>query len=216
MYVKDHMTVNPTCITKETSVSKALDIMEQNNFHRLPVVNENQELIGLVTEGLIAESSGASTTSLSIYELNYLLSRTKVHEIMIRDVVTIDPDSLIEEAAHKMKQNHVNALPVIDDKKHVIGIITENDIFEAIIDLLGYNASGTRFVVNVKEDVPGVLVQLATLFANKGHNVLNLGVYHNERGTEVVILAASDCPEMKDVLQENGWNVTDVRKQTKA
>ena len=75
MYVKDHMTRNPQTVTKDVSISKAVEIMGRNNFHRLPVVDENGALIGLVTQGVVEESSGAQSTSLSIFELNYLLSK---------------------------------------------------------------------------------------------------------------------------------------------
>ena len=74
MYVKDHMTKNPYCITSDTSISKSLEIMDQHGFHRLPVIDGNGKLIGLVTEGLISENSGSNRTSLSIYELNYLIT----------------------------------------------------------------------------------------------------------------------------------------------
>lgn len=214
MYVKDHMTVSPYCIFPNTSVSKAIDILEQKGFRRLPVVDENEVLIGLVTENTIAESSGAQNTSLSIYELNYLLSRTMVSDIMIKDVVTIHPDALLEEAADIMMKKAVNALPVVDEKKKVIGIITERDIFRAFIDLLGFNEEGTRFVVNMKEDKPGEFEKVVSLFSKNQVNLKNLGVYHNERGIEVVIIASGDCAFMKDELdKEDGWKVTEVKKQ---
>ena len=89
MYVKDHMTSNPYTITKDVVISKAVEIMRKNHFHRLPVVDDQGKLIGLVTGGLVKEKSGANSTSLSIYELNYLLSKTQVKDIMITDVKTI-------------------------------------------------------------------------------------------------------------------------------
>ena len=82
MYVKDHMTKDPYTITKDVVISKAVEIMRKNHFHRLPVVDDQGKLIGLVTGGLVEEKSGANTTALSIYELNYLLRKTKVSDIM--------------------------------------------------------------------------------------------------------------------------------------
>ena len=73
MYVRNRMTANPYCISKDTSISTALDMMAEGNFHRLPVV-DGKRLLGLVTEGLISEHTPSKATSLSIYELNYLLS----------------------------------------------------------------------------------------------------------------------------------------------
>ena len=148
MYVKDHMTANPITITADTPLSKALEIMGKNHFHRLPVVDENHKLIGLITEGLVNDASGKNATSLSIYELNYLLSRTQAKDIMIRDVHTISPMVFLEEAAQVMLENAVNVLPVVDEENHVVGIITEKDIFLTFVDLMGLKRQGTRFVMH--------------------------------------------------------------------
>ncbi len=216
MYVKDHMTKNPVTITKDITISKALDMMAKGNFHRLPVVDGNGKLIGLVTEGLIRNSSGAKYTSLSIYELNYLLSRTKVEDIMIQDVKTITADVFLEEAAQKMLQGSINVLPVIDENEKVVGIITEKDIFTTFIDLLGLTKQGTRFVIKCP-DHPGVFAKCTKLFADEDANLENLAVYHSERGVEVVVKATGEVSveKMTDVLVEAGFEVVDV-VQTKA
>lgn len=216
MYVQDHMTQNPTCISPDTSISKALDIMAQNQFHRLPVTDKDGKLVGLITAGVISEKSGKNTTSLSIYELNYLLSRSKVSDIMITDVQTIAPMVLVEEAAVKMRANNISVLPVVDTDNKVIGIITENDIFDAFVDLLGYNTAGTRFVINVQKDHPGILEEVAGMFHQENINLTNLAVYYTVRGVEVVILAKGEVAYMKDKLTEKGYNVTDmlVRKNS--
>ena len=125
MYVKDHMTEKPYTITKDVVISKAVEIMRKNHFHRLPVVDDQGKLIGLVTGGLVKEKSGASSTSLSIYELNYLLSKTQVQDIMITDVKTISQDVFVEVAAQTMLENEISVLPVVDENNKVIGIITD-------------------------------------------------------------------------------------------
>ena len=211
MYVKDHMTKNPYCITSDTSISCALEIMDKHDFHRLPVVDEKGKLIGLVTEGLISESSGSNRTSLSIYELNYLLSKTKVKDIMIKKVITISPEALVEEAAEKMRENHINVLPVVDETNKVIGIITESDIFAAFLDLLGYPVKGSRFSIHIQQDSYGILGKIGDTFAANNISVLRLAVYHSERGIEVVVITEEKCPNMKDVLVSEGWEVVDAR-----
>ena len=134
MYIKDQMTRNPYCISPKTTISKALEIMSVNSFHRLPVVDSDYNLLGLITAGMISDKTPSKATSLSIYELNYLLSRTSVEEIMEKDVKTINPDALLEEAASKMRLYDISCLPVVENDK-VVGIITHNDIFKAFIDL---------------------------------------------------------------------------------
>ena len=215
MYVKDHMTKDPKTISPEENVLKALEIMGKNEFHRLPVVDENGRLVGLITEGLVTESSGSASTSLSIYELNYLLSRTKAKDIMITDVKTISPDVFIEEAASVMIDNEINVLPVIDDDNKVIGIITEKDMFQAFVELMGYKHQGTKFVFPV-EDKPGIFAAIAKVFADNDANLESCAVYHSERGAEVVIKATGEIPveEMTEVLKKNGFEVSSVVQTT--
>ena len=133
MYVKDHMTKEPVTITEDVKISKAVDIMSKGHFHRLPIVDEDGRLIGLITGGLVTEKSGANATSLSIYELNYLLSKTMVKDIMLTDIKTIGPEAFIEEAAQKMLDEGISVLPVVDEDNQVVGIITEKDFLRSII-----------------------------------------------------------------------------------
>ncbi len=212
MYVKDHMTTNVFTVTGDTVISKAVDIMAKNHFHRLPVTDESGRLVGLVTGGLVEESSGSKNTSLSIYELNYLLSRTKVSDIMIKDVKTVKPDLFIEEASQIMIDNEIAVLPVVDEGNKVIGIITEKDIFQAFNDLLGYHHTGTKFVIAC-EDHPGFLIGITKCFAENNANLESLAVYHSEeRGTELVIKATGEISveNMTTVLKDAGYKLIDI------
>jgi len=216
MYVKDHMTKNPYTITEDTVISKALEIMQTHNFHRLPVVDGDGRLIGLVTGGLVKEKSGMQSTSLSIYELNYLLAKTQVKEIMIRDVQTTGADVFLEEAAQSMIDHGIAVLPVVDSADHVIGIITEKDIFQAFNDLMGYQKQGSRFVINV-DDKPGVMIGIGQLFAENDANLESIAVYRSEeRGTEIVVKATGEIETdaMIRILLDAGYNVTNVVQTT--
>lgn len=217
MYVKDHMTKDPITIGKDVSLSKALDLMGKHKFHRLPVTDGNGKLIGLITEGLVDEKSGRESTSLSIYELNYLLSRTRASDIMITDVKTIGPDAFVEEAAEKMLDNTINVLPVVDQDNKVIGIITEKDIFQTFVDLLGLKHQGTKFVIRM-EDKPGLLAKTAQLLAENDANVEALGVYHNsERGAEFFVKATGEIAvdKMTRILKDANLDVVKVIQTTK-
>lgn len=215
MYVKDHMTANPVTITPDTSVSKALDLMQKGDFHRLPVVDENGKLKGLITEGLVTDSTGSNKTSLSIYELNYLLSRMNVDEIMIRDVVTITEEKFVEQAAEMMLDNSINVLPVVDNENKVIGIITEKDIFQTFVDLLGTRHQGTKFVIAM-EDVPGEAAKVFDLLATNDANVESFGVYRTDRGTECFVKATGtiEVEAMTKIFKDNGIKVVRVIQTT--
>ena len=217
MYVKDHMTKEPVTITEDVKISKAVDIMSKGHFHRLPIVDGDGRLIGLITGGLVTEKSGANATSLSIYELNYLLSKTTVKDIMLTDVKTINPEAFIEEAAQKMLDEGISVLPVVDDDNHVVGIITEKDIFQAFTDLLGYKHQGTRFVFQC-DDRPGFFAGIAKLLADNEANMEAMAVYHTKgRGTEAVVKATGEISvkNMVDILVNAGYKLNNVTQTTK-
>lgn len=216
MYVKDHMTKKPVTVTPDTSVSKVLELMQKGHFHRVPVVDENGVLKGLITEGVVTEASGQNTTSLSIFELNYLLSRTTVKEIMIKDVKTITEGEFVELAAEVMLEAGINVLPVVDDSNKVIGIITEKDIFKTFVDLLGLKHQGTKFVIKM-ENKPGLLAKVSSLLAENDANVEATGVYQNEeRGAEFFVKATGtiEVEAMTKILKENGMDVVAVVQTT--
>jgi len=208
MYVKDIMTKNVVSVSAKAAVSTALDLMQANNFHRIPVVDKDNKLIGLVTKKSIKTENQSS--SLSIFELNYLLNKLQVADLMIKDVITILPDSLLEEAASIMMKNNIGCLPVVENE-YVVGIITQRDIFKMFIDLLGYHQEGTRYEILVKEDKVGVLENIALCFKNANISVSNIAIYNTDRGIEVVVIAnGSNSKECKTLLKEAGYNVTKV------
>ena len=217
MYVKDHMTPNPYTITKDVVISKAVEIMRKNHFHRLPVVDEQGKLIGLVTGGLVEEKSGASSTSLSIYELNYLLSKTKVQDIMIKHVTTITQDLFVEVAAQTMLEKEISCLPVVDENNKVIGIITDKDIFQAFIELLGHRKQGTRFIF-AATDTPGEFSPIAKVFGDNDANLESLAVYHTPgRGAEIVVKASGEISveDMAQILVDSGFKLKGIVQTTK-
>lgn len=215
MYVKDHMTKDPVTISKGESVSKALELMQKGHFHRIPVVDENGKLEGLITEGVVTEASGQNTTSLSIFELNYLLSRTTVDEIMIKDVKTITEEKFVEEAANEMLDASINVLPVVDDANKVVGIITEKDIFKTFVDLLSLKKQGTKFVVKT-ENKPGEFAKIAQAFADNDANIIAMGVYEQESGTESFVKATGEIAveAMNKVLKDAGFEVVNIVQTT--
>jgi CBS domain-containing protein len=125
------MTSDPITIDPRTTIPEAGRLMKECNIRRLPVV-ENGRLVGIVTLGDIREATPSQATSLSIYELNYLLSRLTVGEIMTRDPIAIAPDTSIDAAARLMLEHKIGGLPVVDNGK-VVGIITESDIFRLLV-----------------------------------------------------------------------------------
>lgn len=207
MYVKDNMIKDPITLTGDQSVSEAVDLMSDNGLHRLPVVDQDNKLIGLVTQSVIASNTPNNSSTLSVFELNYLLNKLTIKDIMLKDVITINQDALLEEAATILRKNDVGCLPVVQDDNTLIGIITHNDIFSAFIDLLGYNQDGIRYVISIDEDKPGIMADIARILGEEDVSISNLAVYRNSRGIEVVVIVYGH-KDVKDKLVKAGYNVT--------
>lgn len=209
MYVKNYMSTDLVTITPDTTVIKALDLMRQHDIHRLPVVVKGQ-LVGLLTESVIAKNSPSTATSLSVHELNYLLNKTTAADIMIRRVITTSPDALLEQAASEMRNMDVGVLVVMDHAQ-LVGIITDKDIFEAFIDINGYYSPGTRFVVEVVDDKAGILEDIGETTAKHNWSITQMNVYHLDDKTNVVVhVDTQDSEEVARVFQEKGYKVSGV------
>ena len=131
--VKDWMSTDVITISPETTLPEAHQMMSNEEIRRLPVVDKEGHLVGIVSIGDIRSAEPSPATSLSIWEMNYLLSSLKIEKIMTRNPKTIKPDATIAEAARMMLEHRVSGLPVVDQDCHVIGIITESDIFSMVV-----------------------------------------------------------------------------------
>ncbi len=129
--VRDWMTTNPVTITPQTSLADAHRLMKQKKVRRLPVM-DNGKLVGIVALSDVLEAEPSQATTLSIYELNYLLAELKVEKIMKKPVITVTPDTSIRDAANLMLTHKIGGLPVVDGDQ-LVGIITESDIFRMIV-----------------------------------------------------------------------------------
>lgn len=205
--VFDFMTRNPITVTPDEKISSVLDLMKFNKIHRVPVTDSDDRLVGLITEGMIAADN--KTTSLSIYELNYLLSKTDVRTVMIKRPISINQNALMEEAADKLLKNDIGCLPVVDDDNKVTGILTQNDIFKAFLDMLAWNQGGTRMVVEVPEGV-GILEKVGAVFAKKGITLNSISVYDlDENDAEILIKSPAilDSAQISEDLGKEGFKV---------
>lgn len=124
-FVRDWMTSNPITITQQTTLPETHRLMREHNIRRLPVINRGK-LVGIVTLGDIREARPSDATTLSVYELNYLMDQVTAKEFMTHDPITISPDAPIGEAARLMVEHKIGGLPVMEDGE-LVGIITETD-----------------------------------------------------------------------------------------
>lgn len=209
MSVQDFMTKNVIAVKPETPIFDAVDLMKKNDIHRLPVL-KHEKLVGLITEGIIAEAMPSKATSLSVYEANYLLNKTTVGDVMEKKVLTIAPDDLLEDAIYKMRQHNVGVLPILAGEK-LVGMITNNDIFDAFLKITGYNEGGARITLQITEDHQGILAKITQLLADHEISILTVVVNRMELATIVEIQVSSRNTEMlRQLLTAEGFVVKAV------
>ena len=210
MYVRNRMTKNPYTIAYDAPITDAVALLREKGLKRLPVV-DGEKVVGILTQSDIHKVSPTKATSLSIFEINYLLSKLTVKDAMAKKAITIEVDSLLEEAAVIMRENRIGTLPVVDGGK-LVGIITESDIFDAFIDLLGFKDNGSRITIEAK-DVPGAMADIAEIFKSLGVNITHIAVFNGQGFRDVVIRSeAADTAELEKKLSEQGYKVKHVLK----
>jgi acetoin utilization protein AcuB len=206
------MTKNPKSIDLNASVSDAFTLMKENNFRRLPVMHKG-ELVGIVTLADLNQATPSMATSLSIHELNYLLARTTVKDVLPANqkVIIVSPEAYIETAAKIMRKHMISGLPVMEDGQ-LVGIVTETDIFDAFIDILGVKSVHTRIDCYIAER-PGTLGDITNLFGDKGMNIINTVVFYDERKQQYKLILRVEelhCEEVIAELKKRGYVVESV------
>lgn len=209
MFVRNRMTPDPITTTKDTTIFDALELMRKHNVRRLPVV-ENGQLVGIVTESELLRVSPSPATSLSVFELNYILSKMQVKDVMTREVVTVTPDTTIEEAAVLMRDNVVSGLPVLENGK-LVGIITETNIFDAFVDLMGLRKAGVRLTLEM-EDRTGMMANLTQIIKEHNINIISIATFLSE-GENPCIVMRLDTTDPEPVIADieaAGYKIYDV------
>ena len=213
MLVSEMMTTDVATVTEDASLNKAFQILYERRHKVLPVLKDGK-LCGLLTERLLAEVRPSKATALSVYELNYLMSRTKVRDIMKTDVFTVGADALIEDAASIMYTNDIGSLPVIKKDKTLVGIVTQTDIFKALIILMGVDNEGTRIALEVADDV-GVIAKVSQILADNSINISSISNYNKgAKEQEIVlkldVLDAGTVGRITEKLTQTGYRITSV------
>lgn len=206
MSVSDFMATDLVTVKPDTPIFDAVDLMKHHDIHRLPVL-ENGQLVGLITEGIIQEAMPSKATSLSVYEVNYLLNKTTVRDVMIKNVATIAPDALLEDAIALMRTKNIGVLPVVEGSD-LKGIITNNDIFDAFLKITGYNNGGTRVTIQIAEDQKGILANIAKLLADNDFSIATIVVNRVNGATIIEIQVESPAvTTIRQALETAGYTV---------
>jgi len=212
MKVRDFMKKEVITVDITTPIMAALEIMKHNKIKRLPITKSGK-FVGFVTRAMIRDASPSAATSLSVYELNYLISKMTVGDIMVKDPVTISPELPVEEAISLGKKHGIGAFPVIE-KKDLVGIITESDITDIVSNALGLGDSDSkRITIDASGKRFGYLKDLIEVL-DKHHTPLLsiMSIPKSAKGDWFLVLRlkTKDAGLAAEDLKKKGFNVTNV------
>jgi acetoin utilization protein AcuB len=213
MLVKERMSHPVITVHPDLPIQDALKLMREERVRRFPVVDQRGSLVGIVSERDLLHAAPSDATSLSIWEVNYLVSKVKVKKVMTSEVITITEDTPLEEAARIMADHKIGGLPVVRDSQ-VVGIITETDLFKIFLEMLGAREPGLRLAVLVP-NVPDVLAKLTHAVCNIGGYILALGTFLGEssQNREVTIkVAGVDNQSLIAAVEPFVERIVDVRE----
>ncbi len=211
MLVGDRMSHPVITISPGLPITEALNLMRKEHIRRMPVI-EDGELVGIISDKDLLNASPSPATSLSIWEMNYLLSKITVDDVMTREVSTISTDTPIEEAARIMTDNKVGGLPVMKNER-VVGIITETDLFKIFLELMGARDLGVRVTALVPDKV-GELAALAKAIAEAGGNFVSFGQTAGEDPSNRAVtfkVTGIDEDQVRAVIEPHVEDIEDIR-----
>lgn len=215
MLVRERMTHHPVTVGPDTPISEALDLMRREKVRRLPVLDQRGQLVGIVLEKDLLYASPSPATSLSIYEMHYLLARLTVAEVMTREVITVDEITPLEEAARIMADNRIGGLPVMRGNQ-LVGIVTETDLFKVFLEMLGARERGVRLTLQVP-DQKGMLASITGAIAALGGDIVSLSTFWGEDLTMGVITVkvreqTAARRQLVEAMEGLGLDVVDIRQ----
>lgn len=203
MLVRKWMSKNPRVIEESASLSEAINLLKENKIRRLPVV-KNGKLVGIISDRDLKEASPSKVSSLDIWELHYLMSKIKVKSVMTKNPITVSPETTLERAAILMFDNKIGGLPVVDKKGDLVGILTEQDVFKALINITGARFAANRISI-VIADVPGSIKDVMDIMRKhnfKYNSILSTHEGVPEGSREVLIRFQAEDDELKKILKD--------------
>lgn len=214
MLVREQMSTRLILCSPELPVAEALEQMKKEHIRRMPVADKNGKLIGIVSDKDLLEASPSPVSSLSVWEMTYLLSKIKVGDVMTKQVITVTETTTLEDAARILVDNKIGGLPVVNEAGVIVGIITETDIFKSFIDVLGARKKGVR-VTTLIADRKGQLAKITTAIAVADGNIVALvEMPATDPATYEVMFKVMDVPLEKliEAVQPHIIRITDVRE----
>ena len=211
MTVSKNMTINPVTTTPDMGVFEAFELMKNEGVQRLPVLDNDGNLVGIISEKNI--TSAAADRKVSIVEFALLLSKIKVGDVMTKEVITVSVDDPVELAARKMSDNDISILPVVDNNGKLVGVVSRSDLFRLLLELFGTRHYGIRVTFRIK-DQKGVIAKLAIALEKIGANIVSIGNLDSDQGYSTIIMKINGVDEslIKDNLSPLVDGNLDIRE----
>ena len=211
MTVSKNMTINPVTTTPDMGVFEAFELMKNEGVQRLPVLDNDGKLVGIISEKNI--TSAAADREVSIVEFALLLSKIKVGDVMTKEVITVSVDDPVELAARKMSDNDISILPVVDNNGKLVGVVSRSDLFRLLLELFGTRHYGIRVTFRIK-DQKGVIAKLAIALEKIGANIVSIGNLDSDQGYSTIIMKINGVDEslIKDTLSPLVDGNLDIRE----
>lgn len=210
MLVRNWMTTDVVSVGPDTSMLKIGKILREKNIRRLPVVDKDGVLIGIVSDRDVRDASPSKATTLDMYEMNYLLAEIKAREIMTSHPCTIRATDSVDRAAMLMIDKKIGGLPVVDEKNHLVGIITEQDVFNALVEITGAREGGIQIGIEIPNQ-PGAMKPIFDLIRLHGARILTVLSTNNHSGNRHVFIRLreiSDEGQLTALLEDVGEKAT--------
>lgn len=210
MRVAKWMTPNPTTLEPSDSLARAIHVMKEKKIRRIPIVASGGRLVGIVSDRDLKDVSPSRATTLDIWELHSVLDKLKLGDIMTKNPWTVAPNMPIENAALLMLEKRVEGLPVIDGKGKLVGILTEGDVFRALVELTGAAKKKTRISL-LLPDKAGSIREVADICRTQGGTLFSIlsSSAKAPAGKRELVLRV-DCPSTETLRAELKKKFTDV------
>jgi len=209
MFVGRRMTRNLITVTPDTKILKVKNLLKECSIDQVPVV-EGKKLVGIITDKDIRDNSASPASTLSVHELNYLLSEMKASEIMTKKLYTVSPGTTIEAAARLINEKRVNSLPVVVNDE-LVGIITTCDMLNVLLEFMGIDTPSARIELNLSSDM-GEIEKISKIVNNMGLTIISIvsaiSRENSDMRTAVIRVNAGDVTELCKVFEESGYQVT--------
>ena len=203
MPVQNWMTTDVVSVTPETSLLKVGKLMKDHHVRRLPVLDEKGRVVGIISDRDVRDASPSKATTLDMYEMHYLLAELKAKDIMTPNPMSVKPSDTVEHAALIMLDNKIGGLPVVEESGKLVGIISDHDVFKALVDITGARLGGLQFAIELP-DLPGTARPLFDLLRAHNARLLSVLTVSNDDGNRHIFIRVRDLnsPTAEHALME--------------